>query len=99
MPENQLPTRAEFREAEEYLRELDLQEDDWIRTPGRQYFAIGDVVGKLFGLSIDGVRKRAEDGVIPGAVQLDERHWRLPRSGLIYYIAQQRRLAGQTKAG
>jgi hypothetical protein len=99
MAENSQPTRAQLEEAEEYLRGLDLPEDDWIVKQGQQFYALGQAADNLFGLSVDAVRKRAEDGDIPGAIQLDERHWRLPRSGLIYYIAQQRRRQGQMHAG
>lgn len=93
------PTREELDKAEAFLKMLNLPEDDWIIKHGQQYFSIGEVVDKLFGLEVNGIRKRAEDGAIPGAIQLDERHWRLPRSGLIYYIAEQRKRQAQTNAG
>jgi Helix-turn-helix domain len=76
---------------EKYLRDLDYPEDRWVLS-GQQWYATGEAAEKL-GVSDETLRKFAAGGAIPGAIQHDTRRvgWRLPRSGLIAYIAGQRR--------
>jgi hypothetical protein len=76
---------------EQYLRDLGYSEDTWVLS-GQQWYTTGEVAQHL-GLSEGGVRNLAERGVIPGAILHDAKRigWRLPRQGLIAYLAAQRR--------
>jgi hypothetical protein len=76
---------------EQYLRDLNYPEDQWV-LGGQQWYTASEVADKL-GLSDGGVRNMAERGEFPGAIQYPEKRtgWRIPRSGLIAFIAAQRR--------
>jgi hypothetical protein len=76
---------------EKYLRDLAYPEDTWVLS-GQQWYAASEIADRL-GLSDGGVRNLAERGVFPGAIQYAEKRigWRIPRSGLIAFIAAQRR--------
>lgn len=78
-------------EDEKYLRDLGYAEDAWVLS-GQQWYTTGEVADHL-GLSEGGVRSLADRGAIPGAILHDAKRigWRLPRSGLIAYVAAQRR--------
>src|SRR5262244_1344426 len=85
-------TNQQLAEAEQYLRQRNAPEDQWLLRSGVQWFKITDVEGKLFGMSVDAIAGAASRGEFPGAV-LPSRQtgWRLPWSGIAYYIAKQRR--------
>ena len=76
---------------EKYLRDLGYAEDAWVLS-GQQWYTTGEASEHL-GMSDETVRKLAERGAIPGAIQHDTKRigWRFPRSGLIAYLAGQRR--------
>lgn len=84
---------------EQYLRELGYVADAWV-LGGQQWYRAVEAAQHL-GLSDDAVRTLAERGQIPGAILHDERRigWRLPRSGLITYIARQRRRTEERAKG
>ena len=75
---------------EEYLRGLGIPEDAWVLS-GQQWYATSEAA-KYLGVSADVIRAAADRGAIPGAILHEARvGWRLPRSGLIHYLADQRR--------
>jgi predicted DNA-binding transcriptional regulator AlpA len=76
---------------EQYLRKLKYPEDDWALSDQRWYTA-SEVADKL-GMSAITVRSFAARGEFPGAIQYAEQRlgWRIPRSGLITFIACRRR--------
>lgn len=80
---------------EQFLRDLNYAEDAWVLS-GQQWYTAVEVAEHL-GISDGGVRNLAERGEIPGAVLHDTKRigWRLPRSGLISYLADQRRKTAQ----
>ena len=85
-------TTEQLADAERYIREKNAPEDRWLLETGVQWFKITDVAGKLFGMSGDAITTVATRGEIPGAVLPSKQTgWRLPWSGLAYYIATQRR--------
>lgn len=80
---------------ERYLRELAIPEDAWV-LGGQQWYTTGEAADYL-GMSDETLRKLAASGVIPGAIQHETKRigWRFPRSGLIAYLAAQRRRTAQ----
>lgn len=85
-------TAAMFREAEEYLRACRVPEDAWILESQQSFFKMHQVAGRLFGMEETAIRALLRSGQIPGAVMPTKYvGWSLPRSGLIYYMAQVRR--------
>jgi hypothetical protein len=85
-------TSADLAEAERYLRSVGWDEDRWILDEGSQWLRVGELEGRLFGLAANSVSKLAQTGQFPGAVLPSQQAgWRIPRSGVIYYIAQRRR--------
>src|SRR5262245_41069916 len=85
---------------EDYLRALARPEDGWVLSGRQWYTALA--VSEHLAVSDEYVRRLGERGQIPGAI-LHERRvgWRLPRAGLITYLAQLRRhtAARQHQAG
>lgn len=84
---------------EKYLRDSGFPEDAWVLS-GQQWYTAIEVAEHL-GFSDEYVRRLAEGGRIPGAILHDARRigWRLPRSGLIAYLAEQRRNTEQRQRG
>jgi hypothetical protein len=82
---------SNISEDEQYLRELAYPEDQWV-LGGQQWYTTGEAAEAL-GMSDETLRKFALSGAVPGAIQHDTKRigWRFPRSGLIAYIAGQRR--------
>jgi hypothetical protein len=82
---------------ERYLRTLGYAEDAWVLS-GQQWYTAAEAAAKL-GISHDAVSRLAETGAIPGALLHDVKRigWRLPRSGLIAYVAHQRRHTEERK--
>jgi Helix-turn-helix domain len=75
---------------EQYLRELAFPEDAWV-LDGPPFYTATEVADH-FGVTAGGVRSLAERGEFPGALLLSARSgWRIPRSGLIAYLARLRR--------
>lgn len=87
------PTGEELEEAERYLLALDLPEDRPLLNDGQQYYTITQLAlhGALFGMGEAAIRDKVESGEIPNAVMAGG--WKIPRSGVLYYIAQRRRAA------
>jgi hypothetical protein len=93
-------TQQDLDEAEAYLREKNLGEDRWILDEGQPWLKISQLGNHLFGLNAPTIGKLAEKGEIPHAALLSSQGgWRLPRSGIIYYIAQVRRSMEQRQTG
>ena len=90
------PTGPELADAEQYLRTLDLPEDRPFLDNGQQYYSVLQLVGKLFGMGESAIRDKAESGEIPHATLAHG--WKIPRSGVLYYIATQRREQTQRRA-
>jgi excisionase family DNA binding protein len=86
-------------EDEKYLRDLGYAEDEWVLS-GQQWYTAAEASAHL-GFSDEYVRRLAEAGRIPGAILHDARRigWRFPRSGLIAYLAEQRRNTEQRQRG
>jgi hypothetical protein len=85
-------THEQLAAAERYLRDKNAPEDRWLLETGVQWFKVTDIEGKLFGMSSDAIAGAAARGEVPGAVLPSKQTgWRLPWSGLAYYIAKQRR--------
>ena len=79
-------------EAARYLHAKNLPEDRWLFETGVQWFKVKDIEGKIFGLSADALGKAAARGEFPGAgLPSKQAGWRIPWSGIAYYIAQERR--------
>ncbi len=76
---------------ETFLRDLGIPEDAWV-LGGQQWYTATEAAEHM-AVSDEYVRRLAERGAIPGALMHDVKRigWRLPRSGLIAYIAAQRR--------
>ena len=100
MAEASKVTAETLEEAETYLRQKGVPEDAWVLNSGQLFYRVSEVEGKLFGLTGDAIRSLASSGQIPNAVQPSQQvGWRLPRSGIIYYIAQIRRTQEQRQVG
>jgi len=86
-------------EDEQYLRNLGRPEDVWVLS-GQQWWTAADVA-RMLGISDEAVRSLAERGAIPGAILHDIKRvgWRLPRDGLITYLATQRRKVEERRQG
>ncbi len=84
---------------EEYLRSLAYPQDAWV-LGGQQWYTALEAAEHL-GVSDEYVRRLADKGAIPGAILHDVRRvgWRLPREGLIAYLATQRRHTEQRQRG
>lgn len=86
---------------EAYLRSLGYPEDAWLFS-GQKWYRTAEVAEEM-AISEDTVNRLAEAGHIPGAVLHGElgsgsrrrTGWRLPRSGLIVYMARRRREQAQ----
>lgn len=75
-------------EDEKYLRKLGYPQDEWALSGQQWYTALE--VAKNLGISDEGVRKLAQMDKFPGAVlhSLQRMGWRIPREGVIHYLAQ-----------
>lgn len=95
-----LPTRAQLDEAEAYVRRLNLQADEWLFEEPQQFYRVGEVAGRLFGMQAQAVREACERGDIPFATMVHERlGWRIDRQGLLWFVAQQRRKGDKSNPG
>lgn len=100
MAETSKVTAETLEEAERYLRQKGVPEDGWVLNSGQLFYRVSEVEGKLFGLNGDAIRTLASSGQVPNAVQPSQQvGWRLPRSGIIFYIAQVRRAQEQRQVG
>ncbi|HEX9413779.1 MAG TPA: helix-turn-helix domain-containing protein [Ktedonobacterales bacterium] len=75
----------DLAEAEAVLRQW--PEYAWLTESGVQWYRVGDVADHL-GMSRETMRAMCERGAIPGAVNYGQQlGWRIPRSGLLRYLA------------
>jgi excisionase family DNA binding protein len=84
---------------EQYLRNLDFPQDRWVLS-GQQWYTATEAA-KYLAVSDEYIRNLAEQGAIPGAILHSARRigWRLPREGLIHYVAEQRRNTQRRREG
>lgn len=89
----------ELKQAEEFLRRRGVPEDQWLLESGQQYYAVAELKGSLLGLSDDAINAALNRGEFPNAT-LPSRQmgWRIPRSGVIYYLAVRRGFQTQQQA-
>ena len=82
---------------EQYLRALNYPEDAWALSD-QQWYTVAEIAAKL-AMSAGGIRNMAERDEFPGAIQYAEKRigWRIPRSGVIAFIATQRRATSQRR--
>lgn len=91
-----IATVIDYAADEAYLRDLGYPEDAWLFS-SQKWYRTAEVAEQL-AISGDTVNRLAEKGRIPGAVLHGEMSsdlrrrtgWRLPRSGLIVYMARRR---------
>ncbi len=89
-PEEMQAAEAELRARPEY---------DWLFTSGLQWFSTTDV-SRGTGLATPTIRKRCEQGEIPGAAWYGaDIGWRMPRSGLIEWFYRSLHGGAQETAG
>lgn len=96
-PDDLAADTIDYQGDETFLRSLGHPEDAWLFT-GQKWYRSSEVAEQL-ALSEDTVNRLADAGLIPGAILHGElgtgsrrrAGWRLPRSGLIVYMARIRR--------
>ncbi len=79
-------TPEELAAAEAMLRER--PEYAWVFASGLQWFTTSDI-SRGTGLAVNTVRKRCEQGEVPGAAWYgSDIGWRVPRSGLVEWLSR-----------
>lgn len=87
---------AEVRAAEQQLQAI--PEYDWIARSGQQWFTVSEVATAM-AVGKEAVRGWCERGLIAGAVMYGQQiGWRMPRSGLLLYLADLVRSGGRGRA-
>lgn len=83
--------------AEQALRHF--PEYDWLTQSGQQWWAVTEIKEKL-GIGEQAIRTRCENGMIPGAVNHGVAvGWRIPRRGLLMFVASLPRGGAKPDAG
>ena len=84
-------------EDEKYLRELGYPQNDWV-LGGQQWYTVSEAARHL-GISDEGMRKLVEAGQVPGSLMHGVKRigWRLPREGLVAYLAEAHRRVEQRR--
>lgn len=96
MTSEELRFQREYEEAEAFLRGLGYPTDLDLLNATSPYMKVS-AVALLLGLSDFQVRARAEAGEFPGAILYPDPQtgWRIPRFGVVIYLARMRRQTEQ----
>jgi hypothetical protein len=73
-------------ELEDAEARLNLPEYQWLLGSTKPFWLVKEVADVLL-ISTNTVKKWCADGLVPGAVDFGSGGWRIPRTGLIIFLA------------